>query len=220
MPKKKQDVTRYGAIKKPDAKFGGEERFAWQKAKFCSDVMYDMPSSAMTKSVVFSTSSRKGMDDDNPDQKKRSTGPGSYDFAHCYDHNSEYVTKPAYRFTAAPRQSMALKTPSPGPVYNIDKQFYTGPVKNEGISFNTDSRKPLYGGCASADADMLLPKLSPGPAITIGKKLKFRDHSADTPGSVYDVQKYINFKTGPAFSFGMGRGLRFSNAGFLPELDD
>jgi hypothetical protein len=65
----------------------------------------------------FGNSLRTGMDDENPDAKKRSTGPGSYEFANCYDHLSEYQSTHANRFALAPRQSMAMKTPSPGAVF-------------------------------------------------------------------------------------------------------
>jgi hypothetical protein len=91
----KKDVTRFGPIKKPDITFGGEERFAWQKAEGSNDVAYDLPPVTMTRSVKFGFALRKGMDDENPDNKKRSTGPGSYQYGGCYDHLSEYSKKGA-----------------------------------------------------------------------------------------------------------------------------
>ena len=94
---KRRPVTRYGQISQNQLKFGTEERFAWQKPQSSSDVVYKLPDMTMTKSAVFGTSLRQGMDD-NPDVKKRSTGPGSYDFSPCYDHlryninNCEFFT--------------------------------------------------------------------------------------------------------------------------------
>lgn len=189
MPNTHKDltVTRYGAAKPAEIKFGSEERFAWQRPQFMSDVVYDLPELRSSKSAVFGTASRAGMEDENPDAKKRSNGPGSYDFGHCYDFNSEYSHKKAYRFSVAPRQSLAMKTPSPGAIYNIENQFYLGPEKNKGISFSTDIRRPLGGGGASADAEMVCPKLPKGPAITIGRRINRKDALTNTPGAIYDV---------------------------------
>ena len=36
-------------------------------------------------------------------------------------------------------------------------------------------------------------------------------------GAVYDLRKF-GFKTGPAFSFGKGKGDRFKEVGFLPDI--
>jgi len=118
-------VTRYGPIKGSQSKFLTEERFAWQKAKFQSDVLYELPSVSMTRSVVFPSSLRGSMDD-NPDAKKRSTGPGSYNPGSCADFSSDFIVHHAARFGAAPRESMAMKTPSPGAVYNVDKLYWNG----------------------------------------------------------------------------------------------
>ena len=85
------DVTRYGPVKSPQPKFGKEERFAWQNAQNSSNVVYEIPDMPTTKSVIFGSSLRI-----NEDVKRgagSSTGPGSYDFSKCYDHNSEYFTK-------------------------------------------------------------------------------------------------------------------------------
>jgi len=113
----KKPVTRYGAVPDIAIKFGNEERFQWQKSQNSSDVVYDIPVLQPSKSIIFGNSLRAGMDDENPDAKKRSTGPGSYEFANCYDHLSEYQSTHANRFALAPRQSMAMKTPSPGAVF-------------------------------------------------------------------------------------------------------
>jgi hypothetical protein len=174
----------------------------------------------MSRSVAFGYSLRKGMDEENPDNKKRSTGPGSYEYSGCFDHISEYVHKEANRFACAPRQSMAVKTPSPGAVYNIEKKYYLGPEKSMGIGFANASRVPLYGQSASANADMFIPKPETGSAITIaGKPKPAKFLQTPTPGAIYDVHKRVDFRTGPSYSFGKGKGDRFRAVGFLPEPD-
>lgn len=183
----KKPVTRYGQIKQADLKFGTEKRFQWQDAGGTSDVMYEIPEFQPSKSVIFGNSLRKGMDEENPDAKKRSTGPGSYDYSGCFDHISEYNTRTANRFGQAPRQSMAMKTPSPGAVYNIEKQFWNGPEKSGAIGFANGTRQPLYGSSLGANADMFFAKEEHGPAISIAKKLKIKELGNSSPGAIYDV---------------------------------
>jgi hypothetical protein len=108
-------ITRYGVVSSSQPAFAKEERFAWQKAQYLSDSMYDVKDEPNTKNVLFGTSLRKPLSDGG----KSSTGPGSYDFIKCYDHSSEYSKSHGNKFACAPRQSMAIKTPSPGAVYNI-----------------------------------------------------------------------------------------------------
>lgn len=183
----RRDSTRYGQIKEPDLKFGTEQRFRWQQVA-TNDVSYNLPPMTMNRSVAFGYSLRKGMDEDNPDNKKRSTGPGSYEFSGSFDHLSEYVRKEANRFACAPRQSMAVKTPSPGAVYNIEKKYYLGPEKSMGIGFANATRGSLYGASTSANADMFIPKPETGPAITIaGKPKPSKFLQTPTPGAIYDV---------------------------------
>lgn len=188
----KKEVTRFGQVKQTDIRFGSEERFKWQNALNSSDVAYELPQMTSTRSVVFGSSLRVGMNEENPDNKKRNTGPGSYDVAPCFDHISEYVTKQAPRFSCAARQSMALKTPSPGAVYNIEKQYWNGPVKNEGIGFVNATRQNLYGSSLGANADMYLPKSDTGRSITIAKRFKIKKGSDSTPGPIYDVHVSLN----------------------------
>jgi hypothetical protein len=66
--------------------------------------------------------------------------PVAHSFLYSYDRLSDYCVHKANRFADAPRQSMDMKTPSPGAVYNVDKCYWNGPVKNIGISFNKDQR--------------------------------------------------------------------------------
>ena len=199
------NVTRFGKIKEADLKFGSEQRFRWQTTGETSDVAYDVQDAAPVKSVIFGSSLRKGMDEENPDAKKRSTGPGSYDIAGSYDHNSEYAKHEASRFGQAPRQSMAMKTPSAGAVYNIDKQFWNGPEKSHGVGFANAARGELHGSAEGVNADMYAGKSETGPAITIAKKLTTKEQGSDTPGAIYDVHEKVNFQTGPAYSFGHGK---------------
>lgn len=124
---------------------------------------------------------------ENPDGKKNSTGPGSYDVSNCFGFNSEYSAPKTSRFGSAPRQSMAMKTPSPGAVYQIEKCYWNGPDKTSGIGFNCDSRKPLYNEAASANADMVYPQMKTGPAITMAARFKVKNPSESTPGAVYEV---------------------------------
>jgi len=219
--KKKRELlpcTRYGPVHSPVTKLGTEERFAWQKPQFSSDVMYELPPVTMSRVVSFPSAVRGGMDDlANPDAKKRSTGPGSYNPETCFDRLSDYCVHRASRFADAPRQSMDMKTPSPGAVYNVEKCYWNGPVKTIGISFNKDQRPPLYNPSLTADADMLWPQLPNKKAITIAGRLKHKDHSQGCgSGIIYDVKRQ---GLGPSFSFGRGRASRFSSINFLPEID-
>lgn len=217
--KSKGFVTRYGPQQTPQPEFPHEERFAWQKAQFVSDVAYKLPDTKMTIGSVFGTSVRAGMDDENPDAKKRTTGPGSYNIDRCFDSLSEYHTHSAGRFSCAAREGMNMKTPSPGAVYDTQKIFKNGRDKNIKISFNCDKRKPLYNESASQNADMLWPKLDRGPAISIGKRLKRKEKGSDTPGAVYEVHRIQNFKTGPSFSFGRSKASRFKGDAMDLSLD-
>jgi len=210
MPVKKAITTRYGPDKRVDRVFGTEERFRWQKAQFTSDVVYALPSTIMTRASQFGTGSRKSLDDG--EASKSSTGPGQYDTGKCYDAASMYVKHNAARFSCGARESMAQKTPSPGAVYNVGQTYWNGPVKNFAIGFNCDERKPLHEGeVVTADADMFMPKPTYGTARSIAKRLKHKEKGSDTPGAIYEIGKYTR-KGGPNFSFGKGKGDRFSTA--------
>lgn len=213
---KERKATRYGPIHQGTVSFAKEERFAWQKAKFQSDVVYNVPLNGQAKTIVFGGEVRVTGQDDNPDAKKRSTGPGSYDIQNAPNFISEYIRHDACRFSLGRRESMAVKTPSPGAVYNIEKQYWNGPVKTQAIGFNRDTRKPLYSG-GGGDADMLWPALPKGRSVTIAKKLKIKEKGSDTPGAVYNIRQ--DFRTGPSISFGKGRGDRFASFGILKGLE-
>jgi hypothetical protein len=183
----KKEVTRYGPVKDIDPKFGSEKRFAPSSSQMSSDVMYNLPDVRMTRSVIFGSSLRN-TSDENPDAKTRSNGPGSYDISRCYDHLSEYGTKIGNKFACAPRQSMAMKTPSPGAVYDIDQTFYLGKDKGQKIGFPNASRLPMFNNSTSSNADMFFPKSDPGRAVSIAKRLKRKDTISYTPGAIYDVE--------------------------------
>lgn len=215
--KKKKEVTRYGLVSQNQPAFAKEERFSWQKAAFTSDTVYDVKPIRPNTGIVFGTANRKPL---NEAGSKSSTGPGSYDFTKCYDHNSEYGSTWAGRFSVAARESMAVKTPSPGAVYKLGKCYWNGPDRSQPIGFPCSTRKPLYEGSSCADADMFMPKSDTGNGITMAGRPKAKKLEQPTPGAVYDVHKYVNFKTGPAFSFGKGKGSRFKQIDFLPERDE
>lgn len=65
---------------------------------------------------------------------------------------------------------------------------------------------------------MLWPQLAKGPSITFGRRIKVKEKGSDTPGAVYSYDMKSN---APSFSFGRGRGNRFSTAaGILEEKFD
>ena len=204
-------ITRYGPASPPSPMFGSEMRFQWQSGNKGSDVLYELPDMNSGKGFQFGTGTRQGMDDINPDAKKRSTGPGSYHVEQCYNSSSEYPTRRAFRFGGAPRQSMAVKTPSPGAVYNTEGLFPTGSDKVIPVGFGSDVRRPLNGVPASQNADMLWPALPKGKAVSIGAKLNKKSRFGGTPGAIYDVHKKVDFKTGPSFSFGRSKAARFKD---------
>jgi hypothetical protein len=210
-PKKKERrATRYGPMSQSNVSFAKEERFAWQKAKFASDVVYAPKLDGQARPIVFGGALR-GSNDDNPDAKKRSTGPGSYDIQHAPKFLSMYLNHNASRFATAARQSMDMKTPSPGAVYNIEKVYWNGPDTGKAISFNCDKRRPLYDG-EPTDADMVWPALPKKPGITMAKRIARKEKGSDTPGAHY---KIVEKWSGPSFSFGKGRGNRFTNISIL-----
>jgi len=221
MPKSPQKpCTRYGVCSSPTSKMGNEERFAWQKSQINGEG-YELPDLKSTKAISFGLGLRGGMAEQaNPDAVKRSTGPGSYEYGHCYDKISEYKQRHANRFSGAVREGPGLKTPSPGPVYDISKQYWNGPEKALKIGFNCDSRPALYQRSLTANADMVCPKLPKGKSITMAARLKSSKKEAAGSGVMYNVHEKVDFRTGPSYSFGKGRGQRFNRIAFLPEIDD
>lgn len=196
----------------PEPQFGGEERFRWQNADNPADVSYKIPEMAPSKSTVFGTSLRSQAASKN----ESTTGPGSYNVEKSYNSNSEFPFHCAPRFGAAARESMAMKTPSPGAVYDTGKIYKNGPDKNIPISFNCDQRKPLFNPSASSNADMLWPKLSKGVSVTMGKRLKTRTKGDRTPGAVYNV---LTKSSAASFSFGKSKASRFKDDGIDLSLD-
>jgi hypothetical protein len=214
--KERKPCTRYGVVTNPQPPFAKEERFAWQKPQFSSDSIYVIPDNPNTRNVLFGTSLRK----DDSEAAKSSTGPGSYDFMKCYDHHSEFAKKQGNKFSLAARQSMAVKTPSPGAVYNLGNCYWNGPDKSNPIGFSVSTRKSLYGGSTTADADMFMPKTEIGISVTMAGRPKPPTLTTKTPGAVYDVHRKVDFRTGPSYSFGKGKGSRFKELGYLPEPEN
>lgn len=193
--------------------FGTEERFR-NTNKSQTDNLYSLPKINDAKSIIFPSASRDftvGASRINVSN----TGPGSYDVSKGYDWNSEYPKKTGSRFATCPRESMAMKTPSPGAIYQIDNTYWNGPVKKLAIGFNTDERFADTKGSAST-ADLYIPKYDTGRAITIGQKLKMYNPGSLTPGPIYDSHLRKEYPT-PAFSF--GKEYRFKQVGMLPERE-
>lgn len=180
------DVTRFGPVHSYEPKFTKEERFRWQSPTASSDVIYVLPNESSARRVFFGTASR-GEDSTTIEAKKQTIGPGSYEVGKSFDRNSEYITRRVYRFGNSSRDSMVMKTPSPGAVYNLKNAYWNGPDNRLGISFNCDHRKPLYNTTTGADADPVYPKLPIGRSVTIGKRIKIKPKSSDVPGPIYDV---------------------------------
>jgi hypothetical protein len=126
-------------ITTPATKIGSEERFAWQKLTASTDGIYDLPDQRCPRTMTFGTSIRMS-EESNSDAVKRRAGPGTYESSTCYDKVSDYTNKQGNRFSLAPRQSLDLKTPSPGPVYVISNQYWNGAEKGIKIGFNCDTR--------------------------------------------------------------------------------
>jgi len=180
-----------------------------------SDVAYSLPSTMMTRASQFGTANRAGP---ATDAQKSSTGPGSY--TPSVEGASEYVVHHAPRFGSEARAGMAMKTPSPGAVYNLGKTYWNGPSKQQAIGFNCDNRKPLHeGDQCTKDADMYMPRANYGQAKSIAGRLVHKAQGADTPGAVYDVANFYQKYRGPEFSFGRGKGERFGYVGILKGSD-
>lgn len=140
MPRSSEkDCTRYGVITTSATKIGSEERFSWQKQTSSTDGMYDLPDQRCHRTVTFGTALRMS-EESNSDAVKRRAGPGTYECSTCYDKVSDFKNKQGNRFALAPRESLDLKTPSPGPVYVISNQYWNGAEKGIKIGFNCDTR--------------------------------------------------------------------------------
>lgn len=213
MPKKNQNITRYGPVSPSNVKFGGEQRFKWQSVRNSCDSSYEVPDEEVKHNVVFPAGPKNAV---LGDTKNSTLGPGSYNVAKGFGFNSEFLQRPAYKFNISQRQSMVMKTPSPGAVYNLGQCYYTGPDRGLMISFSMDARRPL-NNTSCINSDPVCPKLPSGRSITIGKRLDKRRKLVDNTPS-YDPYKNYNFQTGPKFSFGKGKSSRFSKASILPEI--
>ena len=194
--------------------FGIEERFKTTSTS-ANDISYDVQPIDTTKSVIFPSSVRFSPEGSRINGS--SNGPGSYDVSKGYQFHSEYPMKRANRFATYPRQSMDMKTISPGAVYDTDKVYFNGPDKRLPITFKSDTRFPEMQSSIS-NTQLFIPKSETGPAITIAKRLNRVEVGHDSPGNIYNVN--YQKRRAPAYSFGKGKHIRFKPVAFLPEPDD
>lgn len=180
------DVTRYGAVRKFEPRFSKEERFRLTSSASSSDVIYVLPDVSSSRRVFFGSSVR-GEDSASMEQKKNTVGPGTYEVLRCIDKTSDYRTRRSSRFGNASRESMVMRTPSPGAIYNLRNSYWNGPENRISIGFNCDQRKPLYTATTGADADAVNPRPPVTRSITIGKKIYTKPRNMDVPGPIYDV---------------------------------
>lgn len=140
MPRSSEkECTRYGVISTPATKIGNEERFSWLKLSASTDGNYDLPDQRCPRTMTFGTAIRMA-EEINSDAIKRRAGPGTYECSNCYDKVSSFSTKQGHRFGIAPRESLDLKTLSPGPVYVISNQYWNGAENGIKVGFNRDTR--------------------------------------------------------------------------------
>ena len=64
---------------------------------------------------------------------------------------------------------MGMKTPGPGPAYDLSGLYRTGKDTTPKIGFNKDHRKPLADNVKSRTDAMYDPKLPPTRYTTFGK---------------------------------------------------
>eukprot|EP01041_Mallomonas_annulata_P000365 gene365-667_t len=116
------------------------------------------------------------------------------------------------------KKEITSRPVSPGPIYKLDGVFWNGPDKGQSTTFPKDQRRPVRNESEGASVDYYNPKLRSGPSITIAQKLPRRDKDKERLQAVsftYEVDKHLNFKTGPSYSFGKSRVRRFGT----PEDD-
>ena len=118
-------------------------------------------------------------------------GPGSYKRDKEFLISSESRNKEAPLFAAAPRESMASKTGTPGPIYNVEKKYKNGVLKSMGIGFGRSKRKNLH--LTSAADAIYAPKVEvPNFAVAFGAGDRFKYEAKfsltnTTPGPIYNV---------------------------------
>ena len=219
-PKEKAN-TRYGYTCGSTTRLDmGEERFRWQRPPNAFDAIYKVTLDSQVRDLHFGTSTREDWKTtmiNKRDSFNPNAGPGSYKLDKEFLVSSEMHFIEAPRFQDAPRESMALKTCTPGPIYNIEKVYKRGKEESLGVSFGRSKRKNLH---ASSAADALYaPKLDrPDFAVSFGAGDRFHYEpkfslTMSTPGPIYNVNdpKCIdNIKIRPpSIVWGKGRGSRF-----------
>lgn len=205
-------VTRLGPIHVPSPTFPKDDRFRAQTPSSLCDVIYSLPSVRMTRQITFPSTERDG----TGDASNSGNGPGSYVYGDCFNHLSEKTSHHAGRFPRSQRQSMAMRTPSPGAIYNLGNTYWNGPVKTLPVRFNRDQRPAMNQESLTANADMLWPSLPRTPSVTIASRIPRRLQMGAGPGKIYDIKVR---SASPSYSFGRGQTARFSPVNFLPEMD-
>lgn len=198
----------------------GEERFMWQRPPNEFDAIYKVKLDRQVRDLHFGTSTREDWKStmiNKRDSFNPNAGPGSYKRDKEFLISSEAINKEAPRFQDAPREGMALKTCTPGPIYNIEKVYKRGKEESLGVSFGRSKRKNLHEGSA-ADA-LYAPKVDrPDFAVSFGAGDRFHYEpkfslTMSTPGPIYNVNDPRVMDSirpsPPAVVWGRGRGSRF-----------
>lgn len=197
----------------------GEQRMKWQKPTSDHDAFYNLPGCLETIAAPFGSSTRadwEGTMKNKRDTMNPYAGPGNYDTSDVTP-LSTCRSAPNVKFGFANR-SIDHDNKVPGPEYTIAGIYRMGGLdrlKDTGIGFNKDHRKPLQGHATDAS---YFPKLQANcTGGLIGQKLKQGggwDNAKKSPGPIYNIAKY-DFRTGPVHSFGTSKSSRFTGPGAM-----
>jgi hypothetical protein len=204
-------VGRFGVTQATEPRFCSEERFADYANRNPCDNFYDLPDSKSKMSAFMGKSQRVSMSDTLPNSSGPEVGPGKYNIEYSLDVSSEHMVHNAPKFGSDVRQSLELKTPSPGAVYDTEGLNRFGRDKTIKISFNCDDRPPLHYPICTKNVDFFTPSLPKGRQASFGRRLPEAKKGVDTPGAIYDGYKKVGFRTGPSFSFGASTSSRFED---------
>lgn len=167
--------------------FGNEMRFQDTAGiKYNSSSTQYMPQSTYkTKAISFTLASRFT---NNPCRSHTNFHQpiNPYDINRGFLFSSEHPLHNGIRFATCPRKSLALNTP--GAIYQIEEQYATDPKKRYPMSFSKEVRfqeiKPIQ---TNPNPQIFMPPAYTRTAISMGKKLRYKDASFDTPGPIYNV---------------------------------
>ena len=190
----------------------GEERMSWQKTISSTDAMYQLPSALSRLGTPFGTSTRS--DAENTYKNKKDShnpyaSPGNYN----PPLNVTLRAPPSIKFGYSERLERYGRVKTPGPDYNIDGIFRSGPINGRlSIEFQKSKRKPLITPATDASYMPRFPKGKSAP-LTGRNFFGMGRQSMRSPGPIYDSNKYdfgkkganlIGFP-GASISFGAGR---------------